>query len=491
MYVSYFFVYHPATVDEWWNVDRVTVDMLPDVVLLKIFDFYVNQARELEYKGEGESLKVQEWHTLVHVCRQWRTIVLGSPRRLGLRLLCTDRTPVKEMLAIWPPLPIVVQIFSKETRMDNIVVALEHNERICEIVFFNVTKSQMKQVLAAVQQPFPALTRKVIWSSNWVEMPPVVPESFLGGSAPSLQYLDLLRIPFPGLPNLLLSATDLVTLLIRNVSHSGHISPEVMVSCLSTLTRLDYLWLEFKSPGSRPVQVTRHPPRSTLPALAFFLFEGVSEYLEDLVARIDAPLLDYFDIRFSHRLMFDTPQLAQFLARTPSIQPLVAAFITFFDRHVRVTFSPPPPIKFDLVISCRHPDWQLSSLSQVFRSSFPDAFISTVEQLFIRDIEHRQPNEGAIEDGQWLEVLSPFTAVKDLYLSREFAPRIFRALQELAGEVFPSLQKIFLEGGLHPSWPVEGAIEKFVAARQLANQPVAVSRWDKEKDKSSDLEVDD
>ena len=56
--------------------------MLPDVALLKIFDCYVNRAREEE--EYGDSLKIQEWHKLVHVCRQWRTIVFGSPRRLGL-----------------------------------------------------------------------------------------------------------------------------------------------------------------------------------------------------------------------------------------------------------------------------------------------------------------------------------------------------------------------------------------------------------------------
>ena len=78
--------YHPATVADWCDVDRwVTIDMLPDVALLSIFDCYVE-------KKKKEPLKIQEWDTLVHVCRQWRTIVLGSPRRLDLRPFC----PVKE-----------------------------------------------------------------------------------------------------------------------------------------------------------------------------------------------------------------------------------------------------------------------------------------------------------------------------------------------------------------------------------------------------------
>jgi hypothetical protein len=119
-----------ATVADWCGVGRVTIDMLPDVALLEIFDCYVNQAREEE---EGTWTKIQAWHTLVHVCRKWRTIVLGSPRRLDLRLFCTDKTPVKETLAVWPPLPIVIGHFGQPTQMDNIIVALEHNDRVCQI----------------------------------------------------------------------------------------------------------------------------------------------------------------------------------------------------------------------------------------------------------------------------------------------------------------------------------------------------------------------
>ena len=456
--------------------------MLPEVALLEIFDCYVKQAR-----GRGEPHKIQEWQKLVHVCRQWRTIVLGSPRRLGLRLYCTDKTPVRETLAVWPPLPIVIRQYRRNTQMDNFIGALENNERICQIGLFEVTNSQLEEVLPAIQQPFPALTNLVIWPDwkNKFQPLPVFPESFLGGSAPRLQHLWLKRVPFPGLPKLLLTATDLVSLDIRKIPHSGYISPEAMVRCLSTLTRLEQLWLVFESPKSRPVRVTQrpHPPtRSTLLALTSFWFEGISEYLEDFMARVDAPLLDDFYIRLFNQLIFDTPQLAQFLARTPIIQPLVAIHIAFSYRDVKVISPASPRMKFIMAISCRQPDWQLSSLTQVFSSSFPEAFIPTVEHLYIsEDEDDWEPKEDDIEDGQWMEVLRPFTTVKDLYLSREFAPRIVPALQELGGEVLSSLQNIFLED-LHSPRPVQGAVEKFVAARKLANQPVAVSLWDREQD---------
>jgi hypothetical protein len=53
----------------------VTIDMLPEVALLKIFDFHANEDEE----------QIEAWHTLVHVCRKWRNIVFASPCRLDLR----------------------------------------------------------------------------------------------------------------------------------------------------------------------------------------------------------------------------------------------------------------------------------------------------------------------------------------------------------------------------------------------------------------------
>jgi hypothetical protein len=198
--------------------------------------------------------------------------------------------------------------------------------------------------------------------------------------------------------------------------------------------------------------------------------------LEDLVARIDAPLLDTLYMRFFYQLIFNTPQLAQFLARSPNTQPPAAeARISFSDNEVEIISPQILPRDFALAISCTRLDRRLSSLTQVCNSSFPEAFISKVEHLYIRGDPYWQDD---IEDSQWMEVLHPFTSVKYLYLSGEFPSRMAPALQELAGEVLPSLQKLFLSD-LHLPEPVQVAIGKFVAARQLAGNPIAVCQWDR------------
>jgi len=103
-----------------------------------------------------------------------------------------------------------------------------------------------------------------------------------------------------------------------------------------------------------------------------------------------------------------------------------------------------------------------------------------VERLYIRKRSCSELEwQDDVEDSQWLELLRPFTAVKDLFLSEEFAPRIAPYLQELVVartiEVLPALQSLHLsKRKLHPSGPFMDAIGKFVAARELSNHPVAI-----------------
>jgi hypothetical protein len=150
---------------------------------------------------------------------------------------------------------------------------------------------------------------------------PVLPDSFLGGSAPRLRYLALDAIPFPGFPKLLLSAAHLVELWLVNTPHSGYISPEAMVTCLSVLTSLETLQLGFLSPQSSPDRESQRPPPATrpvLPSLGFFLFKGANKYLEEFVARIDTPRLFRLSTQFFNDIGF-TPELNQFISRTPTL----------------------------------------------------------------------------------------------------------------------------------------------------------------------------
>jgi hypothetical protein len=371
----------------------------------------------------------------------------------------------------------------------------KHSDRICQISLDFHTTSQIEKLWTAMQVPFPELT---VLCLSFEGLPrwyvPPLPDSFLGGSAPHLRRLYLHTIPFPGIPKLLLSATHLVTLYLHNIPHSGYISPEAMVTCLSMLTNLEILHLLFTSSQSRPDQeIRRSPPptRSILPALTKFSFEGVNEYLEDLVSWIDSPRLYQFWTTFFYDIEFDTPEFIQFVGRTLTFGAPIEAHVVFGSFIAWVGFGPQAShleashleaSHFEVGIICSEQDWLLLSLARICTLSLPP--LSMTESLFIREKVHTQPDwRDGIECTEWLELLLPFTAVKDLYLSKQFAPRIAPALQELAGgrrtEVLPTLQNLFLEG-FQPSEPVQEGIAQFISARRLTNRPVAISVWERD-----------
>ena len=479
-----------------------SIDVLPDDVLLDIFDFCVGQDGSRRFIYTRVKKEIEAWQTLVHVCRRWRNIVFGSPLRLNLALVCTDKTPARGTLNVWPPLPLVIRSpgyyrtdtdFTTES-VDNIIAVLERRDRVCQMSLMEVSNSHLEELLTALQEPFPELTHLLLSSNGG----PVISDSFLGGSAPRLQDIWLNGIPFPGLPKLLLSATHLVHLTLHNIPHSGYIPPDAIATTLSTLTLLGSLILGFQSPESFPDQESRHPPpltRSILPVLTIFTFKGVSDYLEYLVARIDAPQLNRLNIIFFNQIVFDTPQFIQFFNRIPTLKALEKSHVIFGNDAARVKMSSVSSLTslkegLYVKIPCRELDWQVSSLEQVCTSSLPP--LCALEDLYIHKVPNSQSDwQDNIENTLWLELLRPFTTVKNLYLCEEFAPRIMPALQELVGGsttgVLPNLQNIFLEE-FQSSGPVQEGIQHFVSARQVTSHPIAVSRWDNpEWDKYSDI----
>jgi hypothetical protein len=291
------------------------------------------------------------------------------------------------------------------------------------------------------------------------------------------------------------------------------------------LSSLRILYLEFLSSRSRPDRKTQSlppPKRSVLPALYYFDFKGVAEYLEDLVTFIDAPQLKTLKITLVNQIDFDCPHLARLINCTATLRALNEARVRFEDDTASINLRyRTSPCGFDdlpIEISCGEPDLQLWSVKHVCNSSLHP--LSTVEDLYI-DYPCSRPvwKDYAIENTLLVQLLLPFTAVKNLYLSKEFAPGIAAALQELVGsritEVLPSLQNISVRGlkpsrafrenirqfdtarqlSGHPGPAIsirneplfwnQKIIKQFVAARQLSDHPISISDWYKDSDTES------
>ena len=451
----------------------IQIDVLPDEVLLGIFDFYEDT---VDLSFFNRKPRIEAWQKLVHVCRRWRDLVFWSPRRLNLRLYCTPETPVRDRLDIWPALPLLVNVDMTQTLssgMDNIIAALGQSNRVSQV---NLWGSRLGNVLPLMQVPFPELTDLRLSSRDRDN----IPDTFLGGSAPRLRRLELNFISFPGLPKLLLSATHLVELHLRDIPYSGAIVPS-----LTTLSNLKSLTLNLEHSPPYPdweIRSLPQPKRSILPALTEFHFDGLIEYLEELVTRIKTPQLDKMYITFYRPtdFDFDCSRLIQFINRTPTLRALDEAHVEFHDLNailrLRYQTSDVNSHSLPIDISCRNLHRQPSSIEQICNPSL--YLLSTVEDLYIElRYFHRVWNDAVGKD-QWLELFLPFIAVKNLYLSKEFAPCIAAALQELVGdritEVLPNLQNIFVKE-LEPSGPFQENIGQFVAARQLSNHSIAIS----------------
>ena len=384
-------------------------------------------------------------------------------------------------LDIWPAIPIVIDfvVIQKLPRdMGNIIAALEQQNRVSKIKIHNIPNSLLERI-AVMKTPFPALTELDISSRDQVA--PLVLHSFLGGSMPQLRSLRLTGIGFSALPKLLLSTSALVDLGLWRIPHSGYISPEAMATGLSLLTSLRTLVLEFRFPRSRDDRATRHVPpltRAVLPSLTTMKFEGESEYLEDMLSRIDAPLLDCIEITSFNQVMFDTPLLGHFISRTETFTAVHRAEVIFRTLGVQIALVGKNGMfnneTLTLLILCKPSDWQLSSIAQVCNSIIPP--LPSLGKLSIDEGPvQRLPWYGDMENTQWLELFQSFTRVKNLVLSRILVRPVAPALQELAGErlteVLPMLQYLLIEGP-PPSGSVNKSFYKFITARRDSHCPV-------------------
>jgi hypothetical protein len=440
--------------------------MLPDDVLLEIFDSCRQDPNFTWFLVWGPN-------GLVHVCQRWRRLVFGSPRCLDLQLSCTHGTPVRQVLSCWPPLPINIYFsnlkgFTPDDE-DSLFATLEHPDRIRQ-VRLNLIDPLLSKVIMAMQEQFPILTHLTLeWDDD---NHPALPNGFLGGSAPCLQYMHLMGVPFPGLPILLSSTSDLVHLYLNDIPQEGYISPEALLACLAALPRLEFLHFEFKLAIFHPHRIhTPLLPRILLPILTSFEFRGDGEYLANLVSRIDCPRLNKIHITYL-RWPFDlqVAQMFQFIDRSedPKLALIRHAYVNV--SHHRVCLEMYPCIgsradrdRVSVLAQCPPMDRQNSYLTQLFRQH--SALLSRVVHL--RLYQYRA-KEYYCND-EWLPVLRRFSATRTLYVYGNFAKDITYTLEHIAEmdtEVLPALDLICIQDE-----PVL-RIEKFLAARRLSGRPV-------------------
>jgi hypothetical protein len=370
---------------------------------------------------------------------------------------------------------------------ENLLTTLREPDRICEI-WLTITDSLSDRLATEMQTAMPSLENLRLMVQDKAEL--LLPSNFLGGSAPRLSVISLYGVAFPALPKLLLSTRNLVSLELWNLPSSGYFSPEALVLGLSGIVRLKSLTIHFTSPIRHVHANDLHTPpsgRIVLPTLANLKFYGDNEYLEAIVARIDAPLLELIDLRLFNRLVFEIPHLSSFVRRTSQLGSPTQAKIYASGSSVSIILIHQPtgtphttiPRQLRLQVPCRQFDWQLSAISQISRQLSP--FFSGVVQLDVRTFSPTASGRDDLDLARWVELLRPFDKVERLRVVDELVLDVARALQrvasELEPELFPTLRELSLSNSPNFIAALE-AIAPFLSIRELSGNPITLYNWD-------------
>ena len=388
------------------------------------------------------------------------------------------------MLDVWPELPVYLHAFDypKEAR-DNVIAALRLNHRVSGIRFEKTSAKGWETFAPLMQRPFPVLTH--LWVQPRLSITNPISRPFLGGSAPCLRDLLLVGVPLPALPELLLSATNLVRLWHNDIPASGYIPPQAMAAGLSALTRLESLSITFQSPLGLPDRAIQSPPPyicTLLPALTDLRFQGISEYMEVLAAHIDAPSLESLVITLFYHRVLEVSELGKFVRRADKLSSVDRAEVSFKPDCISVKRSQEFVWGVDpktLVLNPACPEWDFRPLmfAKFCASFFPT--YSPFERLHI-DVPFMWQDVIDNPDPQWLELLCPFNTMKHLRLSGAVTSRVLKLLKGLPVEQFmevlPALEVLTIPG-LEYIGHLKEDISEFVDARRLSGHSVAINGW--------------
>ncbi|KAH9029309.1 hypothetical protein EDB83DRAFT_1890980 [Lactarius deliciosus] len=305
----------PTSERPGYDVLYTTLNKLNNDILLSIFDYY--------RLDEDNAWNVRlGWCKLSRVCQRWRHLIYGSAFHLGLHILCTNGTPIVNTLDHLPPLPVFVNyrdtnVTIREQDELGVYHALRLRGRVRSIDLC-LPPSILHNSLMVTGSPFPMLEHLSLSVTVDKITTLILPKAFL---APNLRRLVLFGVGLPKRLRLLSSALSLVTLVLRNIRASSYFNPRLLVARLQSLHRLEELSIGFSIPIPRPSAerelLIKQGPPVTLPNLKILRFQGVSAYLECLVAQIRAPLLEQLDITLFNQLTFTLPLLSHFVRTGP------------------------------------------------------------------------------------------------------------------------------------------------------------------------------
>ena len=423
------------------------------------------------------------WYRLAHVCQRWRNLILGSASYLGLCLVCTHDTPVADMLAHSPPLPLVIDYQDHDITADDeeaIILALTQRDRVRRIRL-GIPVLKLQKPIMVIDGEYPILEHLILRDPAEKTSGPVLilPETL---QTPRLRHLDInFSIQIPIRAPLLGTAAGLIVLSLAMDLPSTYFQPADLIRWLSLMPRLEILMIFFFSPVSnhdveRQLMRTPITTHVTLPNLRTFTFQAVSAHSEAVLSRVTAPCLQHFQICYFEQLTFSVPQLLQFMGRIENLRFDRVKF--FCGREVYMVANPPgtnlPSAGFSIYVWCWPLDLQVSSMAQILNTL--SQMFSTVEHLTLGHEEDSDLSEehDEVDRAEWRKFLRSFSNVKTLCIDNELVGELTRCLRSEDGEspleLLPELQELIYPG----SGNTDDAFTPFIDARKSAGRPVTL-----------------
>ncbi|KAH9955681.1 hypothetical protein BC827DRAFT_1271479 [Russula dissimulans] len=472
----------------------ISVHMLDDDSLLNVFRLYRPALLDKEEVSAyrmlqgGQWVRERWWYKLTRVCQRWRSLILGSTRHLDLSLVCSYGTPVAEMLAHSPSLPLTIDHLDDDHVItpgdgEGIMAALRRRDRVRRIRLV-MPALDLQKFIKDMDEEFSMLEHLFISPSTNKDTRLVLPHTF---RAPSLRHLVLFNFAFPTRPQSPTTQTGFVAPTHEPTPPYVDFNPDDFLEQLSLMPQLETLWIHIDSsvPNHEVEGRAFHAPIMTpitLPNLRWFGFGGISAYLEALLPRITAPLLEKLDIMYFNLFRFSVPHLVQFMNTAENLR-LNSADLLLHEKAVILSVKPHAAANAPalyLSIACRHVDSQVAFTAQVFK--FLSPVLSGVMELSLYSWEHSLssmlPNINLVlaHPSYWRDVLRPFSNVKSLSVHSSLAREISRSFPVDDGESHMELLPELNELRCYGRGDAGDAFTAFINARENAGHPITLVR---------------
>ncbi|KAF8496774.1 hypothetical protein F5888DRAFT_1803948 [Russula emetica] len=474
-----------------------SIHILDDDSLLNIFYLYRPDVTMIDESENFDDVRISIiggrrwdrqhwWCKPAQVCRRWRNLILESASFLGLHLVCTLGTPVADMLAHSPPLPLVIDYFGGDRNLtaedeEEIFLALEQPNRV-RCIRVGMSLRGLQKLLMAIDDELPILECLVMTSGREDDASTLVfPDKI---EAPHLRHLVLVGVAPPIGSRLLTTAVGLVTLCLLMGDSSTYLNPNSLLQWISSLPQLETLVIITFSNRDVEMQLSHMPTIThvTLPNLRLLSFEGVSSYLEVLIRQIATPRLERLHIMFFKKHTFSIPSLVRFMNATENKRlRFDSAKLAFSDKRVRVETYPHEEKRwssFSISVDSWNLNGRISSMARII-DALGQVF-SAVDHLILDYEEDGRSSEYdfevEVDRTEWHKLLRPFSNVKNLRVNHGLVQEFSRYLRLDDGKLPPELLPELQELTYFRSSDAGDAFTSFIDARRNAGHPVSLVR---------------